>query len=570
MKRFVLVYVALLTLCSVTARSQWSNNPAVNNPIGVGKSGRYDLFTITDAAGNTFVTWYDGSSDSKGGVYVQKITAAGSLAWTVGGVRVDSIPQTFQKPAMTSDGNGGVFVTWEDSRSDNPGPNIYGQHISTNGAVQWISNGLNLTASFTGELSFRQPANPQMLSDGSNGTYVSWDDAFGSVLMRVASNGSLTWATKVDTVYGATDTRITSDGSGGVILAWTDDRNITSGDLADIYAQRVNSSGTPMWTAGGVVVSNATNLQEYPQIVSDGSGGAVIALQDFRDGAHFQGYVQRLNASGVPQWTANGLALTTTGNSINNLVMCSDGAGGGILTWEESRGTGMSGSDNIYAQRVDVSGQLKWTSSGANVCVNTAPQEDPEITSDGSGGAVIVWDDNRNTGANIDIYAQRINGSGVAQWTADGVAVSSASGNQTEPVITPAANGAAVIFWYDFRTNGGNSNADIYGQYISGNGTVSVVREAKDALPVSFNLAQNFPNPFNPSTQIQFAVPRAGAVSLKVYDVLGREVATLVDQELAASSYSVTWNAGNAASGVYFYRLVAGSYSETKRMVLMK
>jgi len=89
-------------------------------------------------------------------------------------------------------------------------------------------------------------------------------------------------------------------------------------------------------------------------------------------------------------------------------------------------------------------------------------------------------------------------------------------------------------------------------------------------LPGNFVLSQNYPNPFNPSTQIQFSVPKAGFVTLKVYDMLGREVATLVNGELSASSYSITWNAANVASGMYLYKLEAGKYSVTKKMVLMK
>jgi len=100
--------------------------------------------------------------------------------------------------------------------------------------------------------------------------------------------------------------------------------------------------------------------------------------------------------------------------------------------------------------------------------------------------------------------------------------------------------------------------------------TPATLVKAPAQLPGSFMLAQNYPNPFNPSTQIQFSVPQAGFVSLKVFDMLGREVATLVHQELTPSSYSITWNAANVASGVYLYKLDAGNYSVTKKMVLMK
>jgi len=94
--------------------------------------------------------------------------------------------------------------------------------------------------------------------------------------------------------------------------------------------------------------------------------------------------------------------------------------------------------------------------------------------------------------------------------------------------------------------------------------------EAQEGLPTSYMMSQNFPNPFNPTTTIQFALPQAGRVTLKVYDVLGREEATLVDNEMPAGNFSVRWNAAQSASGVYFFRITAGSFSQTKRMVLVR
>jgi hypothetical protein len=87
---------------------------------------------------------------------------------------------------------------------------------------------------------------------------------------------------------------------------------------------------------------------------------------------------------------------------------------------------------------------------------------------------------------------------------------------------------------------------------------------------VKFQLQQNYPNPFNPTTQITFDLPKAGNVTLTVYNALGQEVATLVNGALPVGSHSVTFNAKNLASGVYFYRLTAGSYQSTMKMLLMK
>ena len=88
--------------------------------------------------------------------------------------------------------------------------------------------------------------------------------------------------------------------------------------------------------------------------------------------------------------------------------------------------------------------------------------------------------------------------------------------------------------------------------------------------PLSFNLSQNYPNPFNPSTRIQYAIDSRQFVSLKVYDILGKEVATLVNEEKSVGTYEQNWNAANLPSGVYFYHLQAGDYVETKKMVLLK
>ena len=88
--------------------------------------------------------------------------------------------------------------------------------------------------------------------------------------------------------------------------------------------------------------------------------------------------------------------------------------------------------------------------------------------------------------------------------------------------------------------------------------------------PEQFNLYQNYPNPFNPSTKISWQSPVSSRQTLKIFDVLGREVATLIDEEKQAGTYEITWNAANLPSGVYFYQLKAGSYTATKKLLLLK
>ena len=91
-----------------------------------------------------------------------------------------------------------------------------------------------------------------------------------------------------------------------------------------------------------------------------------------------------------------------------------------------------------------------------------------------------------------------------------------------------------------------------------------------ESAPSEYALRQNYPNPFNPTTTIPFSLPSRSFVTLKIFDVMGRDVARIVSEEMPAGSYLKQWNASGLSSGMYFYRLQAGRYAETKRLVLLR
>ena len=135
--------------------------------------------------------------------------------------------------------------------------------------------------------------------------------------------------------------------------------------------------------------------------------------------------------------------------------------------------------------------------------------------------------------------------------------------------------------WYQYPIAVSNQG-DVFVGAVSQTGSSSVfktikyrqietsVRDDGGEIPQAFSLSQNYPNPFNPSTTIRFALPKSGRIELKVYNALGQEVATLVNEDKAAGTYSLQWNAGELASGVYFYRLKAGEYTDTRKLLLLK
>ena len=518
-------------------------------------------------------------------------------------------------PAMTTDGSGGTIIVWQDNR--NGKYEIYAQRMNGDGNAVWTLNGLAICVQ---DSNFK----PMIVSDGSGGAIIAWQSYRGSATadiyaQRVNSNGNIMWSLNglpVCVVVFEQDTlpRV-RDGLGGAILTWQDYRS--NNGFADIYAQRINPSGTMIWTANGVNICNQAASQRGPKIISDGSGGAFITWYDNRAG-NYDIYSQRVGAAGAVQWTTNGVATCTMAADQLTPDVAGDGADGVIITWTDYR----SSTDyNIYAQRVGPSGAIVWVVDGVVMNNNVAyAQTDPMIVSDGLGGAIISWTDYR-TGTTADIYAQRVNSTGAVQWTATGVIICTASGDQIFSQLTSDGNNGAYITWEDHRNAG---NSDIYAQRIASNAALNwaatgyeICTIANDQLrpflvsngnlgaivvwqdyrsgsefdvyevgfnttgvigidpfgnntPDEYSLSQNYPNPFNPSTLITYGIKTSGNVKISVYDILGQNLSVIVDKVQNAGEHSVIWDASGFPGGVYFYRIESGSFTASKKMILVK
>ncbi len=195
----------------------------------------------------------------------------------------------------------------------------------------------------------------------------------------------------VDAVHSG-DIVAVEDGSGGAIFVWCDSRNGNS----DIFAQRVDREGNVLWTTDGAPVCTISGAQQSPCAVSDGTGGVVIAWTDYRGGPS-DIYAQRLDAGGTRMWLPSGNAICTAANDQDTPVMTTDGAGGAIIAWYDHR----AGSNHIYTRRIDIDGDVYWTVWGEPVCTLAASRDGLQIASDGAGGAYIAWYDSRNSSFDI-------------------------------------------------------------------------------------------------------------------------------------------------------------------------
>ena len=143
-----------------------------------------------------------------------------------------------------------------------------------------------------------------------------------------------------------------------------------------------------------------------------------------------------------------------------------------------------------------------------------------------------------------------------------------AQGNSFSGTFTPTTvvqNAKWIIASKDSKPNQG-----FYIKSIDGNAVTDIENKNTGTNKMDFRLSQNYPNPFNPTTTIQYSVPKSGLVTIKVYDILGREVTTLVNEQKAVGNYNVQFYANRLSSGVYFYRMQAGDFVQTKKLVLLK
>lgn len=313
-------------------------------------------------------------------------------------------------------------------------------------------------------------SNISMISDGQGGAIMTWIDGRynGSVFtQRVSTDGKVLWnanGVAVCTVSAINPPgsyfgpRLVTDGSGGAIIAWPDKRG---GTYADIYAQRINASGSALWAANGVLISNNPDSEQYVELTTDGAGGAIISWTKFNGVTFNEIYAQRINSAGTVQWTANGVKATCADKSSFGAagVATTDGSGGVIIGYGMTL-DGVPNGRNVYAQRINSSGVPQWGFMGVTISAQVdVYAQDIRIATDGAGGAILAWN---NYATEYNALVQRVNGSGVKQWGTNGI-LAIPWVNINSELISDGAGGAILtMFKEDVKI--------IFGQRISPSG----------------------------------------------------------------------------------------------------
>ena len=659
---------------------QWDANGIGVNAGSLGK-GHFRPVMTGDGYGGAILGWgrnagflynYD--------IFAQKLDPDGTKKWSLNDVTVSDASGTESFHQVISDDSSGAIFTWQHLPGTPGSTDIYAQRVDSAGNVIWADNGVEIC------MAAESQSYPKLVGDGNSGAIITWADGRKGVgesdiyAQRIDAMGEVQWTADgvevCNYLYFQGAPVITTDGNGGVIIAWEDARN----GHFNIYAQRLNANGEPQWTEHGIPVCSAAQDQNTPYIVSDGAGGSIIVWQDQRDGT-MDIYAQRVNGSGEMLWADDGVPVSTASNDQSAPVAMADQAGGIIITWWDYRSDAFG---DIYAQRLNASGLYQWEADGVGVCTASSYQMSPVLATDGDEGAIIVWEDYRN-GSHYDIYAQRIekNGhlgefldadnDGISDLEEKGPAgddpdydgnsdavpdgqqshVASFKTYDEQQYVTlmvpdslgleyvkaidnpaPDASGApsqdsypygffsfyitgltegshtmATLFlhngpdisqyfkygptpsedphWYEFdydNETGAVVSTDtvflylkdgIRGDYdVTANGTIfepGGPLQTTSSIPsqeaLLFHLAANHPNPFYTTTTIDFSIHRPSEVRIEVFDISGRLIIQLLHRRLLPGRYSTMWQASGIPEGMYILKMTAHDQTVTKKMI---
>ena len=577
------VSVSLVLALSLPRRAvaEW---PPCGRAIATAPDAQDHSAATTDGAGGAIITWHDERFPNVN-VFAQHVLASGELdaAWPVDGQALLTDPVAIQgadggqvSPVIVSDGEGGAIVAWEDNRSPVTETDVFAQHILSNGVVDpaWPADGapLSVIAGLQNTLAIAPDGTGGRGAAG--GAFVVWMDtrpgttvvdifaqhvlASGHVDPRWPANGLA-----VCTAPGRQEFPvIVEDGAGGAIVSWDDLRSSTTGD--DIFAQHLLATGVvdPAWPVNGRALCTANGDQGRPTIAADGAHGAIVAWTDGRVANTFYIFAEHVLATGVvdPLWPVNGRGISAAGVTESRPLAVSDGHGGAIVNWQA-----FTLHVNEFAQHVEANGIVDpvWPAGGLAISHRDRLQDFAEIVPDGSGGAVVAWNDSN------DVVVQHVLATGVldAVFPDNGVQVCDEDNQRGDVSLVATGAGGAIVTWTDSR-NG--KDTDIYAVQVLEIGTLDV---PGDGARGAVSLAAS-PNPAHSSFTLRFALPQEGPVKLAIYDVTGRRVRELVSGVRPAGAQSVAWdlrdaNGRTVRSGLYFARLEAGGRSLTHRLATL-
>ena len=586
-----------------------------------------DWDMMTDNSDNAVIAFSDLRAGGDFKVYAYLISPSGNFLWGANGVPLSTSADMQPNPRITQTTDGYYIIAWPSLTAPSK---IAVQKLDAAGNKLYGNDPLYITSGTSEQYTHPVPV------PGENGSYIiGFEGTTGSFpgltvhlyAQKYSSAGTPQWGSAPVTITDAGGfpfyeiTNIIPDESYGVVFVWYDDRDMNN--IYSTFVQRVNASGSVLFASNGVEVSSlSSNHHLNPDVVINPSTNEIYAFwveqNNLQSLAGISG--QKLSSTGTKLWGSNGMTFKAMDSNIDYHMSAQVRGGNEYVYYLEYLGTTQNALGKAFS--IDGNGNFNWT--GNIVTFSTMISSKSRLVSDiyNNSVSVLAWSDGRQDAGGI--YTQNIQANGLFGGV---VPVELISFSATQ-------NGNQIDLEWQTATEKNNSGFEIRKikdqdwetiGFVPGYGTTTERHsysfadenvsdgvyhyrlkqidfdgsyyysdeiEIKVTSVTEFLLAQNYPNPFNPSTKIKFTIPQTdsplmgggGLVILKVYDVLGNEIATLVNEEMQAGTYEVEFNverhtgevrnlpAGRQGlpSGIYFYQLKAGSFIEVKKMILMK
>ena len=390
-----------------------------------------------------------------------------------------------------------------------------------------------------------------MAFDASGDIYIagaSWipeQGAFDLLLLKYDTDGNLLWDRTLDDGDGYTDS--------GYALAIDPDGNAIVAGFTnpDPYLVKYSPTGDLLWEE----VHGGQSTNDYWRYVETDAEGNIYVFGQIAPGGGAANHLwtTKYDPDGNILWEQTYIGTYPNACYVGGLALMPDG--GVVITgqsWDLPFHT------NIVTIRYASDGTVLWQRNETAGYLH-ASGKDVAVDADGS---IYVTGYGFGYSSEEDIITLGYSPDGDVLWTQIyiGPDYEGQSDYPHEIAVDEATN--VFVAAHSWGDNGNDFTTIMYMQGITAVGLVET--------PEDFALYQNYPNPFNPATKINYSVAEVGFVTLKVYDVLGNEVASLVNEEKTAGSYEINFDGSELTSGIYFYKLKAGNYVETKKMILLK
>jgi len=535
----VVMSISVLLFASQCASAQWSTSTSVDSTL-----------YVCPGFFKSILTYDDGSSVICGGLldsrYAQQLDPFGYKIWPQP-VEIINTPGTNSTAIYgpIDDGDGGIILWWPDHRGSEYGEfgpfnnAVFMQRVDKYGMVRWQDGGVQID-SVTGGLK-----GAEAVADGAGGIILCMRE--NDFLRTGASNTARTWVMRYD-------------GNGRNTWSVNLDTSTVQGQIPACQPFRLGNRVMITSLKGPIFIDPISGAFQTPPafvphwvVVLDGDHAAfdVQRLSDRFDGPermYRQYLVTRMSANWDSLWSTPFEILDRGDNvlPLNNFIL-PDKLGGLFFCEHSSSDSTRRG---VRLRRI--------TRSGVQFADDSV-----QFFSELSGGYGF------NGPGEFGIYftngrAFKVDTTGRSMWSQDFTVIGNPGDAYTQVCASDNNGGGIVAYW---STLGG-----IYAQHTGRMGKVGVITRVVDEkrVPSDFALEQNYPNPFNPTTTIRFVVHQSQSVLLKIYDLLGRDLVTLVNERLQPGKYEVIWDGSEYASGVYFCALASGRTTLTKKMILLQ